>query len=166
MNRMQFLRGRKIEIRPPWSEDESQFTALCSRCGDCISACQEKIISKGRGGFPVIDFNQGECFFCGDCVQKCTSGALLPEQFNSQAAPWSLKASIKDNCLNYKGIVCRSCGDRCAERAIRFRPQVGGTINPELTVEDCTGCGACFAPCPVQAITITYEIKSQLEDCA
>ena len=172
MNRMQFLRGKKDEIRPPWSVMESRFTELCTRCDDCMTVCDEHIITKGRGGFPVIDFQKGECFFCGDCVQKCTTGALQPEQFTTEARPWDLKASIKDNCLNFKGVVCRSCGDRCAERAIRFRPQVGGRLNLELSVETCTGCGACVAPCPVQAVTVTHHIsiqnetKSQLEDCA
>ena len=172
MNRMQFLRGKKDEIRPPWSVMESRFTELCSRCDDCASACDEHIISKGRGGFPVIDFQNGECFFCGDCVQKCSSGALQADQFAAAARPWNLKAVIKDNCLNFKGVVCRSCGDRCAERALRFRPVVGGRIIPELDLEICNGCGACVAPCPVQAVSITSisnkqtKQKSHLEDCA
>jgi len=163
MNRMQFLRGRTDQFRPPWAIEESRFIELCSRCDDCQSACEENIIEKGRGSFPVINFQKGECVFCGDCVDKCTTGALQKQPYDSNEQPWMLKAVISEKCLNNKGVVCRSCGDRCVERAIRFRPQLRGKYSLELDSDACTGCGACVAPCPVQAVTIA---STRLEDCA
>ncbi|KHF25819.1 ferredoxin-type protein NapF [Solemya velum gill symbiont] len=173
MNRKQFLRGNKTEYRPPWAIDEDRFTELCNRCSDCFSACKENIIEKGRGGFPQINFQQGECLFCGDCVEQCQTGALQKSRYEADAAPWMLKVQVSDKCLNFTGVVCRSCGDRCAERAIRFRPQIGGKQKLQLDYEMCTGCGACIAPCPVQAVKLIpvseswlSEQESLLEVCA
>lgn len=161
---MQFLRGNIEQFRPPWAVDEARFVERCSRCNDCQSACEQNIIEKGRGSFPVINFDRGECIFCGACVERCLTGALQKKDFNGRQQPWMLKAFISSGkCLNTKGVVCRSCGDRCVERAIRFRPQLGGKYTLEFDSDACTGCGACVAPCPVQAVTIA---STRLEDCA
>jgi ferredoxin-type protein NapF len=34
---------------------------------------------------------------------------------------------------------------------------VGGKSTPQLSLNDCTGCGACIAPCPVDAIQISRK---------
>lgn len=151
---MQFLRGAQDVFRPPWSLDEPLFVETCDRCGDCINACPTSIIEKGRGGFPVINFQKGECEFCGDCVMRCHNGALQRQAMEAEQSPWSLTAVITDSCLAMNGVVCRTCGEQCDERAIRFRPRVGGVSIPELDSEACSGCGACVAPCPVKAVTI------------
>jgi ferredoxin-type protein NapF len=57
-----------------------------------------------------------------------------------------------ESCLSAVGVTCKTCGDRCDHQAIRFRLEVGGRAQPELTVSDCTGCGACVAACPIEAI--------------
>jgi ferredoxin-type protein NapF len=158
MNRMQFLRGgfRSAQeiFRPPWALEESLFVETCDRCGDCIKACPTSIIEKGRGGFPTINFQKGECEFCGDCVMHCKSGALQRQAMQAEYAPWLQVATISDRCIAMKGVVCRTCGEQCDERAISFRPRVGGVSIPELDIEACSGCGACVAPCPVKAVSI------------
>ena len=63
-------------------------------------------------------------------------------------------ALIGDGCLAEAGIVCRSCGEACAEAAIRFRPRIG--LPPQAIVNEqaCTGCGECVGACPGEAITL------------
>ena len=63
-------------------------------------------------------------------------------------------ALVGDGCLAEAGIVCRSCGEVCAEAAIRFRPRIG--LPPQAIVNEqaCTGCGECVGACPGEAITI------------
>src|SRR5574338_593991 len=78
-------------VKTPRAGAEADFTARCSRCGDCLSACPTGILRKGEGGFPVVDFSRGECTFCGDCVNACMPGAL--HRLDGQA-PWSLSARI------------------------------------------------------------------------
>ena len=148
---MQFLRGNfesgsKKTVRAPWTIAEQQFVELCSRCDLCISICPTKILERGRGGFPQINFSTGECEFCGDCVTACKEPIFVSDWENS--IPWTLKASIEESCITHKGVVCRTCGEMCDEGAINFKPIAGGISTPEIDVGLCNGCGACVATCP------------------
>ena len=155
ISRAQFIRGNfsgsKQVIRPPWALAEPDFVGACSRCGDCIGVCPEKILETGRGGFPQVNFSKGECTFCGDCAGKCKSGAL---NRLAEGAPWRLKAVVAPSCLALKQVGCRTCGDSCPVGAIRFRISVGAVARPEVDLAACTGCGACYGPCPVSAVSI------------
>lgn len=173
VSRRQFLRGRQESIRPPWSVAEPLFVDRCTRCTDCIAACPGRIIEKGQGGFPHINFQLGECDFCGECVMHCKAGVLQQDAMDAGQAPWPLKVSISDACIARNGVICRSCAERCVERAIVFRPQLGGVSYPELDLTTCTGCGACVGPCPVAAVkvgqptaAVADTTKSKLEESA
>ena len=153
ISRRQFLRGdisgRKPALRPPWALAGDAFLAACTRCGDCVPACPTRIVVI-VGGYPTVDFSRGECTFCGACVDACKPGALC----KSEAPPWRIQAQIGSNCMAFKDVVCRTCGDACTPAAIRFRPRLGGAAVPEVDAGRCTGCGACLAPCPANAITL------------
>lgn len=69
-------------------------------------------------------------------------------------APRKPVAVAADRCLARLGIVCRTCGDACEPRAIRFPPRLGGVAVPVLDVEACTGCGECVQLCPAVAISL------------
>jgi ferredoxin-type protein NapF len=155
LSRRAFFRGRprpKAEKRPPWALPEAEFIDCCTRCNDCIKACPTHILSVGDGGYPTVDFREGECTFCGDCVTACQPKALVRQE--GQPA-WAYKAVIGEDCLPRQGVECRVCGDFCDARAIRFQPRLGGSPLPEIDPDRCTGCGACVAPCPTVAITIS-----------
>ena len=151
--RRAFLRGRSADRdilgpRMPWAVEG--FAAVCERCSDCIEACEESVLKKGDGGYPSIDFELGGCTYCGACVEACTHKALD----RSIDPPWQLKASIGAGCLSAQGITCRSCGDACDSRAIRFRLELGGRAIPSLDNTLCNGCGSCIATCPTHVIQI------------
>jgi len=154
VSRRQFLRGEirqaRPVLRPPWARDSAHFPELCTRCGDCLRACPAGILRAGDGGFPETHFENGECTFCGDCVSACQPGALL-----RAVAPWRLAPAIDDTCLAQRGIVCQVCADQCDARAIRFPPRLDAVAVPVPDPSACTGCGACVAPCPVRAISLT-----------
>ncbi len=166
MSRRRFLRGRIRDLtpvpRPPWALAESQFVDRCTRCDACIEACPTAILVRSDGGYPAVDFSRGECTFCGDCVGSCEPGAL--QRADERGEPWALQAQIGDACLATRGIECRVCGENCPTGAIRFRPRAGGVALPELTLAACNGCGACFAPCPVRAISIQAATSPPLEN--
>lgn len=163
VSRRSFLRGRlRVDsnvLRPPWAVIESAFEGACTRCGDCLKVCPTAILVVGDGGFPTVDFHHGECSFCGDCVAACPTGAL--QRHSQDGGPWSLRAAIGDACLARSGVECRVCGEACDEAAIRFRPTRGGVAQPQLDAARCTGCGACYAPCPVEAIALTKNVEMQ-----
>ena len=153
ISRAQFLRGdfggEPGPIRPPWSLPEAEFIERCSRCGHCVGVCPEGVVQIGRGGFPFVDFSRGECRFCERCVQRCADAALRPG-----GAPWAMRVEVGKGCLAKLGISCRSCGDNCAVGALQFRLQPGGRALPVVDEQSCTGCGACYRPCPVGAIRL------------
>lgn len=155
-SRRQFLLGdfvgRDMPVRPPWALLEREFVERCTHCDACVTACPTGIIVCRQGGFPEVDFSRGECTFCGDCVRACGAGALR----HTAGAAWSVKAEIGTACIALKKVVCRSCGDACDVRAIRFKLRAGGVAVPELDTEACTGCGACHGVCPVGTIAMRH----------
>lgn len=150
-SRRALFRGRRTAtapLRPPWALAEDEFVSCCTRCDDCIGACPEGIVLRADGGFPAVDFQRGECTFCEACVEACPSGALVRE-----GPPWTIRARVDDRCLALNGVHCQACRDACPTQAIRFplRPGVPGPVVDDPT---CTGCGACVAPCPVDALSV------------
>lgn len=158
MQRRRLLRGgigsSGIGVRPPWALDEAGFLASCSRCGACVDTCTQRILVRGDGGYPQADFFRGECTFCGDCAAVCEAGAL--RRVSMPNPPWILEARIGDACLAARGIECRICGECCDAHAIRFVPQLGAVARPVPDASKCSGCGACVAPCPVAAVSVTH----------
>lgn len=150
-----FFQGRLStaagSIRPPWALPETEFIDACTRCDDCLAACPTQIITTGIGGFPAIDFHQGECTFCSACVQACGPEALRVSESRSA---WTLAPVIADSCLASNNIECRVCAEACDHTAIRFFPRAGGIALPVINASLCNGCGACVAPCPGAAITL------------
>jgi ferredoxin-type protein NapF len=155
MSRRSFLRGRTsvpVPIRPPWSLREAAFVAACTRCDACATSCPSRIVVHGDGGYPVVDFSRGECTFCGECVRACVPAALHRDA--AAARPWALAPQIAASCLAARDVVCRTCGDTCPTRAIRFPPLLGRAPQPVTDETRCTGCGACVSACPVAAVTL------------
>ena len=137
-------------LRPPTARIEDAFRAACDGCTACVAACPEKVIRLDGQRRPVLQFLHGECTFCGACAEACPTGALTREE----ARPWTAKAEIGAKCLALGGVHCRSCGDACPTSAIRFAPRADGRFLPALSLDPCTGCGACVGDCPVGAIDV------------
>lgn len=163
VSRLQFLRGdfsgRHVPFRPPWALPENAFTTHCTRCEACRDGCPTKLITKGQGGFPEVDFSRAECTFCGECAKACRDHALVAME---SQAPWHFKAAIATTCFALRQVVCRSCGECCEAGAIRFKLQSGGVAEPQVNIDACTGCGACVRVCPANAVSMVTPVEQAL----
>lgn len=124
-----------------------------------MDACPTGLIATGHAGYPIVDFTPANCTFCGACREACSEGCFV----SGASAPWPLKAGISAACVETKGVSCRMCQDVCEAAAISFRPMIGGRSSPQIRTDDCTGCGACVAPCPVAAIAISNPQQATAE---
>lgn len=146
LNRRDFLAVRKKRPERPRAPGVTAHSIeACTGCAACVDACPQQIltISDGTAG---IDFNVGECTFCMDCEEAC------PEPVFTGGVAMMHVAAIGDACLVNQGIACMTCRDACPEEAIRFQSRIGRPFRPVLDADICTGCGACVAPCPADAI--------------
>lgn len=153
LSRRQLFTRRPILDMPalPWLK-EALFTELCTQCGECAKHCPTQIIRRADGGFPRVDFQQGECTFCYRCAEVCPEPLFLAKT----EPAWQARAVIDANCLAEKNVDCRSCGDSCEPFAISFKLAVGRVAQPQIDINSCTGCGACVAICPTSAIAIKH----------
>lgn len=150
---------RYLPLRPPWSLEDDDFIEQCTQCRQCVDACEENIIKLADGGYPELDFNKGECTFCEACVNACetqfsesvvgadkqkASPALVKNQ-GLKAFYFDLK--IDDSCLSKQKISCQSCQEVCDSQSISMKWLTSIPV-PEISLEDCTGCGACVSICP------------------
>ena len=135
--------------RPPWALPVAAFVQTCTRCDACVDACPQHILSRGDGGYPVVNFDSNGCNECERCVPVCVPNALVRLPGHT---PWAWRADIGPQCLAAQRIECRVCGEMCDAGAIRFRPTLGGVAQPVVSPDACTGCGQCVAPCPTQAV--------------
>lgn len=163
MDRRSFFRrlsGRQAPLRPPYALDEAQFLEACDACGECITACPEEILLADGLGRPRVEFSAGHCTFCDLCAQSCTRGAFRAK--DERERPWNAVAVVSENCLEHRGIACRTCELGCEPMAISFSPRPGGINHLQIDSEQCIGCGACVALCPVNALQVRAgEVLSQ-----
>ena len=146
--------------RPPNVREESQFVALCTRCGNCLRSCPSGIIERdlGEHGWtslltPVLAFRNDYCREdCTRCTEVCPSGAI--GRLNVQD-----KASIRIGlphvdmavCLLGNDRECSACARWCPYGAVRYVfSDVQYTLEPQIDPNKCTGCGACEAACPTK----------------
>jgi ferredoxin-type protein NapF len=164
ISRAQFLRGdwrgEQLPIRPPRALPEPDFSDLCDGCGECVSACNENILRLTHRKLPLLDFALGACTFCADCAAACPTGALNPGG-DGQVPAWTLRARISSACLAQRGTYCVRCVEECEHGAITALPAVGGRTKMRVNSAHCTGCGACVAHCPVDAVRMEHADRPE-----
>ncbi|MBF0406949.1 MAG: 4Fe-4S binding protein [Candidatus Riflebacteria bacterium] len=152
-------------IRPPGAIPEDEFLSKCTHCGKCVKACQYSAIKlldqigSLDFGTPVINIGGNYCRFCSDqpCSVACDSSALVFQPDKIEKIGTAVISG--ESCLRMQQISCIACSVACPGKfnAIRFSQP---TLPPVISVEKCSGCGACVAVCNASPVAIKIIKKN------
>jgi polyferredoxin/NAD-dependent dihydropyrimidine dehydrogenase PreA subunit len=147
-------------IRPPGSQEESEFLARCVRCGECIKVCLTQGLAPvhleaGLTGLwtPRLIPRQGYCeYLCTLCTQVCPTDAIKPlTEAQKKKEVIGLAVVDRTRCLPWsKNEDCNVCEEMCptSPKAIELRGR--GRLKPHVIADRCVGCGICEYACPVE----------------
>ncbi|MCX5684578.1 MAG: 4Fe-4S dicluster domain-containing protein [Planctomycetota bacterium] len=154
--------GGTPALRPPGAIDESRFTGVCVRCGNCVRACPAHIIRPDLGGrglagllAPEVTFAEDYCREdCRACTEVCPSGAIsrLAMEEKRRFVIGAARVDLKI-CILARGEECTVCTRACSYEAISTpRSADGNAIEPRVDPARCVGCGACEVMCPTSPV--------------
>lgn len=165
----QQARASPYAIRPPGAGYESDFTAKCIKCGQCVDACPYdtlKLATAGETipiGTPYFTPRKIPCYMCPDipCKEVCPTGALNPDLEDIADAAMGLAVIDTENCLSWQGLRCEICYRTCPvqDEAITVehhprRLSKHAMFVPVVHSGHCTGCGLCEEACPTDEASI------------
>jgi len=131
-------------LRPPGAVDEEVFLDRCTKCGDCIKACDPgAIVCHAGDGTPVIFADQSPCLLCDDlpCIAACATDALHPVD---RIQDIRLGMVVVSHRLCTAGQGCHACVSTCPVDALAMD---FSTMRLEVSTEGCVGCGKCEHIC-------------------
>lgn len=155
----------RIGFKPPTPVSNDNFVALCVRCGSCVSACPTGILQYRRKTddirlwlTPVPDYSVGYCLSdCTRCGTVCPSGAIRSFDIRDKKHLVMAKTELDiTDCLLRHHQECDRCMASCGYDAVRIG--TGESLfdtYPEVNLDKCVGCGACFNICPEQCFVMT-----------
>lgn len=150
-----------LRRRPPGAvADETTFLGLCTRCGDCVTACPHSAIhtltaAAGIGAdSPVMVPDERGCHMCEGfpCAAACPEAALVVP-----CEPvWNLGRVFLDEsrCLPFMGPECGACANTCPGEVRALTLKLG---RPRVDAESCIGCGLCIVACPTSPAALKLE---------
>ena len=161
-----------LPVTPPGSIGIEHFTARCTACHLCVSACPTQVLAPslfdyGLDGMfqPRMDYSGGTCNYdCTLCGEICPTGAILPlARPVKQLVQMGKAKFVKDDCVVVtKKTDCGACSEHCPTKAVHMVKYEGTLVIPEVTEELCVGCGACEHPCPTTPNKAIYVESNPL----
>jgi len=138
-------------LRPPGALPESEFTAVCNRCGRCVQVCPSKAlypmpITDGLANFetPYIIPRRNRCDLCLACQEVCPTGAI--KKVSLEKIRMGKAVLDKSRCIAWnEGKLCFICGEQCPVLAISGDEH----HRPTVLSDKCVGCGSCENACPI-----------------
>jgi ferredoxin len=167
---------KNFPVTPPGSLGIRHFTARCTACHLCVSACPTSVLQPSLNEYgwsgilqPLMDYSTNYCNFeCTLCSDVCPTGAILslsPEA--KKTTQMGQVHLILENCVVYaENTACGSCSEHCPTQAVTMVPYREGLTLPEIVPEICIGCGACEFACPVRPFKAIYVDGHQVHQVA
>lgn len=158
---------RTVPLKPAGSQSLRHFSAHCTACQLCVSACPNGVLrpstALGTWMQPEMSYERGYCRpECVRCSEVCPVGAIRPITVADKSSVQIGHAVFHpENCIvNTDGVECGNCARHCPSGAILMVPSEEG--NPEshklpvVNEERCIGCGACENLCPARPFSAIH----------
>ncbi|MDD2604042.1 MAG: 4Fe-4S dicluster domain-containing protein [Desulfobacteraceae bacterium] len=157
-------------VSPPGSGSVARFTATCTACHLCVSACPSRVLvpsmfEYGASGLmqPRMNFHAGHCNYeCTVCLNVCPSGAIRPlDGEEKKLTQLGVAKFIRENCVVYTDNTnCGACSEHCPTKAVHMVPYLNTPekrlVIPEVDPDICVGCGGCEYACPTKPYKAIY----------
>jgi ferredoxin len=150
--------GARI-IAPPGSRGTRPFTAQCTACQLCVSACPSHVIEPAFLAYgtlngilkPRLNFDHSFCNFdCTVCGEVCPDHAIRPL---TRDAKHTTRIGVAEVTLARCIVItedtaCGACAEHCPTAALQMKQRDARFAQPEVSAQYCIGCGACQYACP------------------
>lgn len=154
---------RTTPVLPPGVGGLRSFSARCTGCQLCISACPNQVLSSSDNGLgmlqPSLSFERGYCRVnCVECSNVCPVGAILPLTVEAKSAI-QIGRAVVDRALCIRqtdAVECTTCSRNCPTGAIVLIEKPDGQKDIAVDHERCIGCGACEYYCPARPFSAIH----------
>lgn len=158
-----------VPVIPPGAWGVRSYSAKCTGCQLCVSACPNQVLSSRDIGLgtlqPTLTFERGYCRVnCIECSNICPTGAIRATTIEEKSSIQIGRAVIdRTLCIrNSETVECTTCIRNCPAGVINAIEKTDGSKDIAVDEERCIGCGACEYFCPVRpvgAITVTGNVE-------
>lgn len=158
---------RAVTPVPAGSISRKNFSAHCTACQLCISACPNQVLRPSTAlqtlMTPEMSFDRGYCRpECTLCSDICPAGAITPVTKEEKSSiQIGLAVVDLDRCIvNTDNVNCGNCSRHCPAKAVTMilkDPSDENSLRiPAVNEQKCIGCGACEYVCPARPLTAIH----------
>ena len=162
----QLVVERYKPVMPPSTETIARYLSRCTSCHLCIVQCPTHILRPSTTEYgpegllvPTVNFTTGFCRpECNACAEVCPTGAIQHFSLSrKQRDKMGIAVFNSLTCVTATDDVeCDACVRHCPHQAITMVVR-GNHKVPKVSVNRCTGCGACEFYCPALPKAIHIE---------
>ena len=115
----------------------------CLGMGDCVSVCENDVISIQNG---IATFCTEKCVGCNKCAKVCPNGLI-------ELRPEKKKVDVRCSSRNMGKVAMQSCKNSCigckkCEKVCKFDAIIVENAYPVIDYDKCKSCGLCAKECP------------------